>query len=295
MIISVSRRTDIPAFYARWFINRVRAGYCAVANPFNAKQIARVSLLPEDVDLFVFWTRQPRPMMQCLDELDQRGYRYYFQVTLLDNPRALDPQTPALAQAIRNFQDLAARIGSAKTIWRYDPIVFTTTTDARWHIETFTRIARALRGYTNRVVISIADEYAASRRRLEALRASGLEPLGAEFYRREEFAECLCALARAANENGMTIQSCAEEMDLQSYGIAPGKCVDADYIHETFGIEVTRVKDPSQRAACGCVISKDIGAYDTCLFECQYCYATTSFARAHNRHQRHDPDAPSLI
>lgn len=295
MIISVSRRTDIPAFYARWFINRVRAGYCVVTNPFNAHQVSRVSLLPQDVDVFVFWTRNPRPLLRYLDELDARGYRYYFQVTLMDNPRALDPHTPTRAQAIRNFQDLATRIGAAKTIWRYDPIVFTTRTDARFHVETFTRLARALRGYTSRVVISIADEYAASRRRLDALRAQGWVPLSADFYRTEEFAACLRALARAASDNGMTIQSCAEELDLQTYGIAPGKCIDAEYIEQTFGIAVPRVKDPSQRAACGCVISKDIGAYDTCVFGCQYCYATTSFARAQNRHQRHVPDAPSLI
>lgn len=294
MIISVSRRTDIPAFYARWFINRVRAGYCVVTNPFNAKQATRVSLLPQDVDLFVFWTRQPRPLLRYLDELDQRGYRYYFQVTLMDNPRILDPQTPGLPQALRTFQDLAARIGPAKTIWRYDPIVFTTTTDARFHVETFARIARALRGYTRRVVISVMDEYAAARRRMQALRAQGIEPLDAQFYRSEEFAACLRALARAASENEMTMFSCAEEMDWRAYGIAPGKCIDPDYIHETFGIQVTRVKDPSQRAACGCVISKDIGAYDTCVFGCAYCYATTSFTRAQKRHQRHDPNAPSL-
>lgn len=295
MIISVSRRTDIPAFYARWFINRVRAGYCLVTNPFNANQVSRVSLLPQDVEVFVFWTRQPRPLFRYLDELTQRGYRYYFQVTLLDNPRALDPQTPALAQAIRNFQDLAARIGHTKTIWRYDPIVFTTVTDARFHVETFTRLARALRGYTRRVVVSIADDYAASRRRMGTLRQRGVIPLDAAFYQSEEFAACLRAFARVASENGMTIQSCAEELDLEPYDIAPGKCIDAEYIRATLGIEVTSVKDPSQRAACGCVVSKDIGAYDTCLFGCQYCYATPSFARAQNRYKRHDPDAPSLI
>ena len=113
MIISVSRRTDIPAFYARWFIARVRAGYCLVTNPFNARQVARVSLLPRDVDVFVFWTRNPRPLFPYLDELTQRGYRYYFQVTLMDNPRALDPKTPPLAQALQTFQELAARIGQA--------------------------------------------------------------------------------------------------------------------------------------------------------------------------------------
>jgi hypothetical protein len=295
VIISVSRRTDIPAFYARWFIARVRAGYCLVTNPFNAHQVARVSLLPHDVDVFVFWTRNPRPLFPYLDELTQRGYRYYFQVTLMDNPRALDPKTPPLAQALRTFQDLAARIGQAKTIWRYDPLVFTNVSDARFHIETFERIAHALRGYTQRVVISLMDDYAASRRRMAALQQHGIVPLGADFYQSEAFAECLRALARTARANGMTISSCAEKMDWRPYGIAPGKCIDAEYIQETFGIQVTRVKDPAQRAACGCVVSKDIGAYDTCLFDCQYCYATTSSRRAQARRARHDPNAPMLL
>ena len=145
MIISASRRTDIPAFYAPWFMNRMRAGYCTVPNPFNRSQVSRISLRPEDVDVIVFWTRNPRPLLPALDELDDRGYRYYFQYTLLDNPRTLDPKSPPVDAAIATFQTLAERIGPARVIWRYDPSVLSSATGADFHLERYARIAAALR------------------------------------------------------------------------------------------------------------------------------------------------------
>ena len=123
MIISASRRTDIPAFYAEWFIRRIRAGYCLVPNPFNSQQVQRVSLLPEDVDAIVFWTRNPRPIFSHLAELDERGYRYCFQYTLMDNPAPIDPASPHPPASVATFRDLAHRISPQRVIWRYDPIL----------------------------------------------------------------------------------------------------------------------------------------------------------------------------
>src|SRR5512135_950390 len=128
MIISASRRTDIPAFYSRWFMNRVRAGYCTVPNPFNANQVKRISLLPEEVDVIVFWTRNPRPLFPFLKELDVRGVRYYFQFTLLDNPRSIDPKTPPAESALQTFRALSEQVGPARVIWRYDPLVLSQIT-----------------------------------------------------------------------------------------------------------------------------------------------------------------------
>ena len=295
MIISASRRTDIPAFYAQWFINRIRAGYCTVPNPFNPKQIARVSLLPEDVDLIVFWTRNPRPLFSYLDELDRRGYLYYFQYTLLGYPRQIDGKCPSRSSAIRTFQELSDRIGPQRVIWRYDPVLFSQLTGASYHAENFAHIAAALKGYTHRSVISLMDMYAKFRKRIDRLNQDGLGIMAYDGAPSRRFDDLMENFVRAARQNDMQLQSCAEDIDLESYGIRQGKCIDDEYIKATFKLEVPARKDPGQRQACGCVISKDIGMYDSCLFGCTYCYATTSFERARDNHARHDPQSPSLV
>ncbi len=295
MIISASRRTDIPAFYAAWFINRIRAGYCTVPNPFNRQQITRVSLLPEDVDVIVFWTRNPKPIFPTLDELDQRGYLYYFQFTLLGYPRQLDAKGLQRDVAIAAFQNLADRIGPERVIWRYDPLVFSQLTGAEYHAENYAQIAAALKGCTQRSVVSVMDMYTKFRKRIDQLNQEGVGVVDHAGKPDARFDGLMKAMARAAAENGMQIQSCAEELDLTRYGIQPGKCVDDAYIRATFGLEVGHQKDPGQRKTCGCAVSKDIGMYDSCLLGCQYCYATSSFERARENYAQHNPQAPSLL
>lgn len=294
MIISASRRTDLPAFYATWFMHRVRAGFCLVPNPFNVHQVSSVSLRPEDVDAFVFWTRNPRPLLPALDELDARGYRYYFQFTILDNPRQLDPHTPPVAGAVATFRRLADRIGPERVIWRYDPIVLSSITDARFHQERYAWIAAQLRGYTTRSVISVVDDYRKAARRLQALATQGVVFPKQPPEMLPEFAEVMRTLVAAAQQNGMEIMSCAEEIDLTGYGVRPGKCIDDELLARILGRPLDLRKDPGQRTACGCVASRDIGMYDSCLFGCQYCYATSSFTRAAANYAAHDPAAPSL-
>ena len=273
-------------------MNRIRAGYCTVPNPFNRKQVSYVSLDPKDVDVVVFWTRNPRPILVHLRELDERGFRYYFQYTVMDNPRILDPKTPSLQNAIATFQSLADAIGPEKVMWRYDPIVFSSITTPAFHEATYRRIAEALHGYTFRSVISIVDLYRKTKKHLRNLESDGfkLTPCYGDI-----FADLMRSMARCARENGMTVVTCAEEKNLSLYGIEPGKCVDDEYIERTFGISVINKKDPSQRKACGCVVSKDIGMCHTCLFGCRYCYATSSLERAQANHSKHDPNSPSLI
>jgi len=295
VIISASRRTDIPAFYSRWFINRIREGRCTVPHPFNPKQISEVSLKPEDVDVIVFWTRDPRPLFSHLEELDKMGYRYYFQYTLMANPRSLDPRVPTLSVSIETFRELSGRVGPEKVIWRYDPIVFSTATPPNFHREVYGRIARALRGFTRRSVISIVDIYSRIRRRLEKMREEGIIITPGGEIPEEVIAGCMNQIAASARENGMEIVSCAEEIDLTPYGVRPGKCIDDVLIRNLFGLRVSRRKDPGQRRLCKCVLSRDIGVYETCLFGCRYCYATTSFERAEANFRRHDPASPSLV
>lgn len=291
MIVSASRRTDIPAFYHQWFMNRIRAGFCLVPNPFNPTQVARVSLTPEDVAVIVFWTRNPTPLLPYLDELDRRGYRYYFQFTLTGYPRLLEPGLPAPEALVEAFRRLAERVGAEKVIWRYDPLLFSNITDVAFHRQNFVRLADALAGYTRRVVLSLFDPYTSVMRRLrkvpqlELSEASAIE---------EELPDLLRFLAQMAASHGLEARSCAEARDWTPYGILPGKCVDDELIARLFGVEVTHTKDAGQRPTCRCVQSKDIGVYHTCRHGCLYCYATGEQPYLQTPTRHHDPLAPSL-
>jgi hypothetical protein len=273
-------------------VHRLREGYCTVANPFNRNQVTFVSLRPEDVDAIVFWTRNPRPLMPYLDEIDSLGFRYYFQFTILGYPREIDPRSPAAATAVETFCDLAERLGPGRVIWRYDPIVFTGITSPAFHRDNFQRLAEGLRGHTRRVVVSVVDMYRKIESRLKKLEGTPAAICGCDA---EEFASLMQRLAQLAEDDGMEIVSCAEEIDLRPFGIAAGKCIDDRVIGEALGVAVPNTKDPAQRKACGCVVSRDIGMYESCLFGCQYCYATKSFERARANFESHDPKSPSLL
>ncbi len=275
-------------------MRRLREGYCLVANPFDPRCLARVSLTPEEVESFVFWTRYPRPLLRHLSELDALGCRYYFLFTLLDYPPMLEPHCPPLAARLHSFHELSARLGADRVIWRYDPILLSTLTGADFHRRAFGRLVRALEGRTRRCVVSLLDEYGKVRRRLQALAGRGLrllrpqgDPAGTEALLRD-----LAAMAAAA---GIQVVSCAEEEPaLGRCGIPRGSCVDAGLVERLFGVRVDPRKDPGQRRACRCAVSRDIGAYDTCGFGCLYCYATSSPQRAQAALASADPDSPSL-
>ena len=229
------------------WLNRLREGYCTVANPYNRNQVSRISLGPEDVDAIVFWTRNPRPLMPYLDELDSRGYRYYFQFTILGYPREIDPKSPAAATAVEAFRELAERLGPRRVIWRYDPIVFTGITPPAFHQENFS-------GWPNRsggipAGWSSASWICTGRSRSRMKKLEGT-PAAVRPCDAGDFAPLMCGLAELAGENGMDIVSCAEEIDLQPFGILPGKCVDDRVIAEAFGIEVPirRIPRSARRA-----------------------------------------------
>lgn len=292
MIISASRRTDIPAFYARWFMNRIRAGYCTVPNPFNPRQVSRVSLATGDVEAVVFWSRNPHPMIPFLDELDTCGYRYIFYFTILNNPRLLDANTPAIENSVRTFRELSDRLGPSRVIWRYDPIVLSNVTDLQFHRRNFASIARSLRGYTNRCIISPVHIYRKSLQRLRALTEQGLAIDGEDA---SKIAVLLPFLADTAGQTEMELFSCAQATDFSDCRIKAGKCIDADYLSEVFRVDMKIEKDRYQRKYCGCDVSKDIGMYDSCLFDCRYCYATSSHERARKNYLQHDAHSPSLL
>jgi len=291
-VISVSRRCDIPAFYPRWFANRLRAGFADVINPFNPAQVSRIDLRPENAKVFVFWTRNPAPLLPCLRELDERGQGYYFLHTLLDYPRELEPFSPRPPRALEGFRRLAGRVGPDKVVWRYDPLVLSAKTGVDFHLRAFERLARELSGSTRRVTVSLLTPYRKIAGRLSALAASGLAPYAPG---EQEISRLLTGLSGLAQAFGLEITACAPQTDLTRFGLAPGACIDPVLIARLFGLDAPPVKDASQRPACGCAGSRDIGAYDACLFGCLYCYATSNFARARANHQEHDPAATCLI
>jgi len=250
-------------------MERVRAGFVEVANPYNAGQIKRVSLLAEDVDVLVFWTRDPRNILANADELAQRGFRFYVMTTATGYPNALEPNMVGAAEVLAAMKELAQKIGTGKVIWRYDPILLTSVTDEDFHRRNFSVLAQELAGSVRRVIISVYDEYREAKKRLEGLEKTGqlrlLDTGG-------DLSALLADLAKSAEAAKIEIQSCAEKEDFSSLGIKPGACIDASLIKELFGLE-TGGKDKNQRSNCLCCKSVDIGVYGTCEARCVYCYA----------------------
>lgn len=266
MILSVSRRTDIPNYYADWFLERLKQGYLDVRNPVNAHQISRISLDPQLIDCIVFWSKNPENLMKRLSELEE--YLYYFQFTLTGYGPAIEPGLPGGEHLIGLFQKLATQIGSKRVVWRYDPIFFNEIYTLEYHLEAFRRTAKALQGYTERVMISFMDFYAKTRRNTEGL---GIRPM-----EEEEMRILAEGLATIAQEYGLFISTCAEEIDLSPEGIEHGSCIDKKLIQELAGGQICGKQDKNQRKICGCMESIDVGTYHTCLTGCKYCYANFS-------------------
>lgn len=265
-----------------------------VPNPFNPKQVARISLRPADVDAIVFWTRHARPLFSVLPKLDQLGFRYYFHYTITGYSKPIEARTPPLLSAVRTFQSLATRVRPGTVIWRYDPIVIGPAFPARDHIFRFSTIARNLEGYTDRVVISLVDFYRKTVRRVGAIYQWESEVLR-DPLDDPQLDDLLSELARVAQHHGMTIEACAQSRSLSQIGIGPTKCIDDRLLSDRFAGSWPSHKDSGQRRHCRCIPSKDIGMVDTCAFGCAYCYATQSDEVGRRRYRAHDPHSPSLF
>ena len=272
-------------------MNRIREGFCLVPNPFNYRQVSRVSLLPDKVDAFVFWSKNPRPMLGILRELDNRGFTYYFQYTLNDYPRAFEPSVPGVKDRLDTFKALSNRLGPERVVWRYDPIIISSSTDYNFHILTFERLAHALRGLTRRVVVSTVDLYRKTIRRMADLTSNDDTRQMAMRRNAPGMSKLLSHIAETAGAVGMKPFSCAEVHT--GIGIQAGSCIDSELIHSIAGRSSTR-KDPGQRVNCLCVASRDIGVYDTCVHGCPYCYSTGKHGLARQYHSEHNPEAPML-
>lgn len=285
MIISASRRTDIPACYPEWFIRRLQEGFVYVRNPFDVHRLSKVTLTPDVVDCIVFWTKNPLPLIPYLDRLEP--YPYYFLFTLTGYGRDVEPGVPDKAKVmVPAFQHLADRIGPDRMVWRYDPIFFTDTYTMAYHLRAFRTIAEALRGKTRMCVISFLDRYRCIEKALDALgaRVEGDLPL-TEFARQ---------LAQVAAANDIRMAACAEEEDFSEVGIAASSCIDGARVECLVGEHLDLHKDPAQRPRCQCVASIDIGTYGTCTNGCRYCYADRGVRRLRENLRRFDSASPVL-
>jgi hypothetical protein len=274
MIISASRRSDIPARFAEWFMARVREGHCDVTNPFNARQVTRVSLMPADVDAVVFWSKNPAPLLPHLDELEQRGFRCGFLVTVNEYPREIEPGVPPLADRVETVRMLSGRLGVRNVVWRYDPIILSDRMTAEWHMERYCGLARLLAPYVDHVIVSFVDFYRKTERRLRAVEKAMGDRMLRDAFNAPDVEGLIRELIRCSGDAGLSIQSCAEDTSLEAMGIPAGACIDSHWIQRFAGIEVPQIKDPGQRGLCRCVPSRDVGQVNTCTIGCRYCYAT---------------------
>ncbi len=272
-------------------------GFFLSLNPFNPHQMRRISLLPEDVDAIVFWTKNPRPFLRALRELDARGYRYYFLFTLNDYPTLLEPALPPLTERIDSFRQLSDAVGPAKVIWRYDPIICSSLTPPAYHVDRLAALGEHLAGCSERLIISLLDYYGKVKRRLktlEALHGAAFTDLKEKSHRAAREQIC-AAIGSIARECGFAAYSCAEALALEPFGIQKGSCIDEKLLRELFHLQRSFSRDPHQRTDCGCARSVDIGVYNTCQSFCAYCYAYVSEEAVRINLGKHRRDGVCLI
>jgi len=281
MIISVSRRTDIPAFYSEWFVNRLNEGYCVTRNPMNAKQERRISLLPQDVSGFVFWTKNAAPMLPVLDGLS--AYQWYFQYTITTYGTDIERGLPSKRDiVIPAFREISTRYGAERLVWRYDPILFTQKYTPEYHIRAFTRLCELLSESTRRCVISFVLPYKSI---AASMRNAGI--IVPEQDGRLRLAE---ALAKIAGEHGIELCACCEAPEIYALGVKPTACINATLL----GL-IDAPRDKNQRAGCNCAASVDLGAYNSCMNGCVYCYANHGDARVRRNFAEHDAAGEALL
>ena len=286
MIISASRRTDIPTYYSDWFFNRIKEGYVLVRNPMSIHQISRIKLTPDVVDGIVFWTKNPIPMLARLNEL--KDYMYYFQFTITPYGRDVEPNIPDKNDVILPaFKRLSELIGADRVVWRYDPIMISERYPIEYHIKAFGKIATELHDYAQKVTISFIDEdYRGVK--------SNIKELALHSFPSKTQTELSAKLAEIAHGYGLAIDTCAEKIDLQKYGIEHARCIDDRLFSKLLCCHLNIGKDKTQRLECGCVASIDIGMYNTCRNGCRYCYANYSRNTVVGNFEKHNPLSPLI-
>ena len=283
MIINTGCRTDIPAFYSKWFMNRIKEGYVLVRNPYNPQQVTKYSLSPDVVDCLAFCTKNPEPMIDYLDELDK--YKQYWFVTITPYGKDVEPNVPEKKKVIESFKKLSKHVGINSIGWRYDPIFIGYGFDVKKHIECFEKIAKELKGYTNNCTISFLDLYEKVKKN-----APNIKPPS-----KEEQIEIAKAFSKIGKENMMIIHSCCETTNLAQYGLKCNGCMSQEIVEKAINEKLNPPKRKNIRQQCNCLMGNDIGAYNTCAHLCKYCYANYSKSLVIENMKNHDENSPFLI
>ena len=283
MIINSGMRTDIPAYYSKWFMNRIREGYVLVRNPYFENQVTRYRLDPEVVDVLAFCSKNPKPMLEHLSELE-RFHMFWF-VTITPYDEDIEPNVPPKEDVMDSFKVISDTLGASSVSWRYDPIFINDKYSVEYHIKAFEDMASYLKGYTNQVVISFIDLYAKTIKNFPEAREVNAE----------ERIQIGKAFAEIGKRHCMVVRSCVEGTYLAPYGIDISGCMTKEILERAVGSELVIPKTRNQRQDCNCVLGHDIGAYNTCGHMCKYCYANYDEGIVRQNMKKHDPDSPFLI
>ena len=281
MILFVSGRTDIVAFYSKWFMNRYREGFVDVRNPFNPKLVSRIKF--SNVDMIMFCTKNPLPIIPYLREIDKP---ILFHVTLTPYKKDIEPNVGDKSKIIEGIKEISKIIGKDNVVVRYDPIFINSNYTMNYHKKAFKRMCELLSGYVNRVIVSFLDNYKNVQKNMGYLKPV---PFTEDMYK--EIGEYFSKWARI---NGMVVQTCFENRNLVEYGFVKGDCLSRE-----LAFKMTAKKYPKQVARkggkCECVQMVDIGVYNTCKHMCKYCYANYMEDMVLNNYLKHDDNSSLLI
>ncbi|MEE8716766.1 MAG: DUF1848 domain-containing protein [Coriobacteriales bacterium] len=284
MIINTGARTDTVAFYSEWLLRRFEQGYVLARNPLFPNKVTRYELDPAVVDCVEFCSKDYRPILPRLREITSR-FNTHFQYTITAYGRDIEPHVPDIDTSVETLLELERIVGARRICWRYDPVLLTADYTVERHLETFDRLCGRLAGHVDRCIFSFVEMHghlASSMPELVALTGPDRDAIAA-------------GLGRIAGEHGIYLQTCGTNGDFSAYGIHPSGCMTLAMLGAANGVEFRELKHRGTREGCHCIESRDIGAYDTCLAGCRYCYANKHPERAAQNRLRHDPDSPLLI
>ena len=283
MIINTGCRTDIPAFYSKWFMNRIKEGYVYVRNPYYMTQVTKLSLSPDVVDCLVFGTKNPEPMIKYLEELNK--YKQLWYITITPYGKDIEPNVPEKKKVIESFKKISESIGINSVNWRYDPIFIGMGFNVEKHINCFEKMAKDLKGYTKNCTISFLDLYEKVKRNAPKIKPPT----------REEQIELAKAFYKIGKDNGIIIHSCCEKTFLADYGMDCKGCMTKEIVEASIGERLSAPKIKNVREDCNCLLGNDIGVYNSCNHLCIYCYANADRETVKKNVRMHNPNSPFLI
>lgn len=278
MVLSVSNRTDVVAFYSDWFMNRYNEGYIDVRNPFNEKLVSRIYF--EDVDLILFCTKNPIPI---IDKLKYINKPIVFQVTLTPYKKDIEPNVPPKGEIIEAIKKISNIVGVDNLYVRYDPIFISDKYTINYHIKSFNKLCNYLNGYVKNIIVSFLDDYKNVRNNKDILKYKNLTS--------EDYKTIGINFSRSASKNNMTVQTCCEENNLVEYGFIKRDCISSELVFKLTGKIIKKWKERK----CGCVQMVDIGVYNSCRHFCKYCYANYDENKVLNNYEKHNKNYSLLV